>query len=274
MEEVSLYDDDEDHGEYQIDQNKEATPAPYELEEIQSPNENKAWVDAYKKLMHQSINSIHGLAVSKSWKLIPSAFIESSAFPSILLFECDRNAQHGFYTVKAQAVLNVRPERLAYVIRDHNPDTRLAWDSEYVESCKELDNFCTDEGEIKFVTTIVKTNIPFVHKRCNLGISWYGYDCKTQVYKYVFRTTQHKMHKAPKDTVATITLTGVFIRTLEKTEEGKPQCELIIIVHTNPGNSFLSSIANGICKEWLRERVSLYEKVTLQWDKYYASSRK
>ena len=50
MEEVSLNDD--------------ATQAPYELDEIESPKKednNNAWLEAYKKLMNKSIQTFYSL---------------------------------------------------------------------------------------------------------------------------------------------------------------------------------------------------------------------
>jgi hypothetical protein len=267
MERVSL--DDliplEDHTDY----NQEAQPAPYALDEEVRNNQNglEPWIEAYKKLMHTSIKNFHVLLLSRSWVALPQNFVDNNT--PVQLFECDRNSSHGFYTLKAHAVLSVRPERLMYIIRDHNEDTRLKWDKEHTEACKELESFTTTEGEIKFVMSRVKTNIPLLSSRYNLGVSWYGYDRKTQIYKYVFRSTQHRHYKCPTDAVNTISLCGVIIRTLEN-----KQCELFIVVHVNPGNSFPSTLANGICKEWLRERVWLYERVARDWDKYYAPPKK
>lgn len=288
MEEVSLNDD--------------ATQAPYELEELElsrrvgkegGEENNNAWLEAYKKLMNKSIQTFYSLLGSKAWKPILNTFIDSklsSSLYPVFLFECDRNAAHGFYTLKAQAILNVRPERLMYVIRDHNPDTRLAWDSEYVKECKELDCYQTTEGEIKVVSTRVSMGgIPMLSDRFNMGITWYGYDDKTESYKYVFRSTQHKLHKCPSGAVNVISLMGVFVKTLIQNEESASSLgllesdnrlsrrisELFIVVHVNPGNSFPSTIANGFCKEWLRDRVRLYEKVAGEgWKKYYQQPRK
>jgi hypothetical protein len=126
--------------------------------------------------------------------------------------------------------------------------------------------------------------------RFNLGIAWYGYDDKTESYKYVFRSTQHKLYKCPEGAVNVISLMGVFIKTLESSPEesqsplgllesdargSKRISELFIVVHVNPGNSFPSTIANGFCKEWLRDRVRLYEKVAGEgWQKYYQQIKK
>lgn len=265
--------------EVSINPNEDAKEAPYELEEMTPHHQTKEgenigpWVDAYKKLMHMSINIFHSLLSSKSWKMIPDVFVDAEK--NVLLFECDRNQSHGFYTLKTQAVLDVRPERLMYVIRDHNPDTRLAWDHQYVTACKELDNFKTSEGEIKVVTSTIDIHVPLIWPRYNLGIAWYGYDTKTRVYKYVFRSTQHRMYKCPKEAVNMIALVGVIVRTLEPLEGRTPQCELIIVAHVNPGNSFPTTITNGICKEWLRDRVRLYEKVAGEgWHKYYGNKKK
>ena len=264
MEEVSL--------------NEDATAAPCELEELDTKKKEDAWLDAYKKLMHKSINTFYALLASKSWKPITNTFVDAKAVHPVLLFECDRNATHGFYTLKAQAVLAVRPERLMHVIRDHNPDTRLAWDNQYVKDCKEVDCLTTEEGDIKVVYTRVSTGIPLLADRFNLGIAWYGYDDKTKSYKYVFRSTQHKMYTCPKEAVNVISLAGVFIKTLEHPageSGGSRFSELFIVIHTNPGNSFPTTIANGICKEWLRDRVRLYEKVAGQgWHQYYGNKKK
>lgn len=265
------------------DYNKSATPAPYNIpeeEEDGGRNPIKAaaeaqmahWIEHYKMLMCKSVKTFHNFLMHTTWNARLCNLVDdarrASSTTIVRLFECDRNTSHGFYTLKAHAVLGVRPERLMYVIRDHNPETRLAWDGQYVEECKELESFPTDEGEIKVVTTRVNAHIPFIWPRHLLGVAWYGYDRQSQVYKYVFRTTQHRHYKCPKNAVETICLAGVAVRTLEN-----KQCELIIVVHVNPGNSFPSTIADGVCKEWLRDRVYLYEKITKEWDKWYGKEK-
>lgn len=262
--------------------NDDATAAPYELEE----RKEDAWLDAYKNLMNKTIRTFYALLASKSWKPIADSFVDAKMRNPVLLFDCDKNTAHGYYTLKAQAILPVRPERLMFVIRDHNPDTRLAWDNQYVKDCKELDCFATEEGDIKVVSTRVTTGIPLLSDRFNMGIAWYGYDDKTQSYKYVFRSTQHKMHKCPKDAVNVISLMGVFVKTLDASEDTTDPppllemkrskiSELFIVVYVNPGDSFPSTIANGICKEWLRDRVRLYEKVAGEgWETYYGNKKK
>jgi hypothetical protein len=236
-----------------------------DLEEITIQKD--AWREAYEKLMNKSIITFYALLTSKSWKLI-----ESPSSSSVLLFESNKNTSQGFYTLKTQTVLKVRPERLMYVIRDHNSDTRLAWDGEYVKECQELDCFQTKDGEIKVVSTLIETGIPMLSPRFQMGIAWYGYDPKTESYKYVFRSTQHKMHKCPDDAVNVVSLIGVLVKTLRCEE--KRISELFIVAHINPGNNFPSAIAHGFCKEWLRDRVALYNKVAGEgWSKYYEKKK-
>jgi hypothetical protein len=96
-----------------------------------------------------------------------------------------------------------------------------------------------------------------------LGIEWSGYNRATRVYKYVFRTTQHRTVTPDPNCVAVIGLVAALIRVIEPA-----RCELILVLHINPGNKFVDPLAT-MCKPWLRNRVELYRRVVEHWNDYY-----
>lgn len=250
------------------DPNAQATPATSSLEmrlECASREDTSAWFDAYRRLMSESIQQVHVMLASPGWKHLCAPSPEEER---VHIYELTNELYPSFHTLRARAALNVRPERLMWVIRDHDEDTRLVWDWERTVSCSERERFDSPEGSIHVIESRFKMGgIPLVWDRYAMGIYWCGYDPKTRAYKYVFRTTQHRLFKCPSDCVGVIALVGVIVRHLEDPS----QCEMAMVVHANAGDRLPSYIA-GICKEWMRERIFMYERVAQQWSTYYGPS--
>lgn len=264
------------------DLNNEATPGPSMLPsytdlEAASKEDGKKWAQAYTKLMNVSIKQAYHLVVSKGWTLVenPSSTKDTK---DILLY--DAFAQDGncmnYYKLKARGVFKVRPERLHYVIKDHDQDTRGRWDTEHLVSCKQLETFwITDtarQEKIDVVSSEHKMNIPFVSNRACLGIQWSGFDEMTGVYKYVFRTTQHRLHRPNQNAIAVQGLAASFVRILEddQNSDEEPECDLTVVLHCNIGDKFpLMTVNQWAMKEWLRKRIALYVHVAQNWDTYY-----
>lgn len=251
MEDVSV--EFEDIG---IDPNKPATPPIHDLD-IQLPSQkpNPAWHTEYKKLMNRSVLEAHSLLARRSWNLLTES-------EHLNLYECD-SSNTSFYVLRAAGILPVRPERLFYVLKDYDVKTRSAWESRVVQFSV-VESFETTEGPIRVVQSEVQMGIPLVANRYFIGIDWSSYDAKTRSWKYVFRTTQHRLTRCPDDKVNVIALIACTVRQLEH----RNQAELNMIVHINPGNSLPSAIANS-CKVWLLERVRLYEQVAANWKQFY-----
>ncbi len=239
--------------------NQPASAATVELDDRLTKASNAdadAWCEAYKKLMAKSIGQIHVLLAKQSWNIIEPA-------GRINLYE--RPAEPHYYTLKAVAILNVRPERLLYVMNDHDQRTRLPWDSKNIDACHEWESFMCDQGKIRVVSSqVIMMNMPLVWNRSLLGIQWSAFDPVTRTYKLVFRSTQHRFHRNKEGTVAVNALVGAVIRVLDT----KKTCELNIVMHVNPGDGLPTVLAEQ-CKKWLRSRIELYEKVVLDWDTYY-----
>lgn len=224
------------------------------------------WLNSYRKLLRVSIDQYHHILMKPNWIIIPSA--ESTELVQVYEILEPGSAYH---TLKAVAVLSVRPERLMYVIRDHNEDTRMAWDSEYMVSCKELESFHLDtevSSLMRVVQSEVSMGIPLHSNRELLGIDWWRYDGDTKLYEYVFHTTTHRFFtcNTKKNTVVDA-LVGVTIRTLER-----GQCELTMVVYANLGAGASFLIYNA-CRERMRERVHLYDRVVRNWNKYYTRQK-
>jgi hypothetical protein len=222
-----------------------------------------AWYEAYRSLMAKSIDQVHVLLGSKEW-------VEETAAGAAVLYS-RFSSNSGFYTFKATAVLRgVRPERLMHVVRDHDPETRRPWDSEDVADCAQLETF---PGGIHVVRSRVRMPAWLsrlgVWDRHLLGIVWSGYDRLTRTYKLVFRTTQHRYHRADPDTVAVVGLVGVVVRALDD-DNGRRVCELIVVMHVNPGDRLPSAIVDRYYKAKLLERVALYARVAgADWNTFY-----
>lgn len=256
--------------------NNEATastsdlPTHDEMEAASAAN-GLHWAKSYRKLMDTSIRQAHHMAASKRWNHVDTP---PNCTSGILLYESEYDAAN-YVKLKARGVFQVRPERLAYVIRDHDIETRSRWEpSETFSTCQQLETFSathSSEEDISVVRSEHKLkNIPFAWNRSCLGIQWHGFDKATRVYKYVFRTTQHRIFRAAPKTIAVQGIVGVFIRVLDSTNDALPECDFTLVMHVNIGDSFPQAIIEQLAmKEWLRERVELYVRVAKKWDTYY-----
>lgn len=275
MTEISLADEEDLEDEEKKNLNNNASPGTVDLVRYDdaliaaSRESGLHWAQSYTKLMNVSIKQAHHLVAAKGWTLLDAPAVESK----VLLYDGGVNRDH-FYKLKARGVFAVRPERLHYVIKDHDQDTRGRWDTEHLVSCKQLETFCiTTEDKkssenIDVVMSEHRLGIPFAWNRVCLGIQWSGFDPMTGVYKYVFRTTQHRLFRVPNEAIAVQGLVAVFIRVLDSQEE--EECDFTLVMHVNIGDSFPQVIVDQWnMKEWLRKRVELYVHVAQNWDKYY-----
>jgi hypothetical protein len=238
--------------------NKQPNTPVFDLELSRAANEDaSAWCLAYMNLMETSINQFHTLLSYKNFKLVEER-------DNVCLYERHNGIGHGFYTWKVTALLDVYADRLLHVIKDHS-DIRLKWDTKDCESANELETFVTDHGEIKIYKSEEKYNIPFFWNRVYLGIGWKHFNKKTNTYKYIFRTTQHRLYKCTGKKVNVIALFGVVIRVLDHPSK----CECTIINYINPGESVPIAIVNILRTKFL-ERMFLYIDVVKHWKDYYS----
>jgi hypothetical protein len=255
--------------------NKDARPSPFPLVAEADPGPavsprraaaEQPWKAAYQKLMTESIRTADVLFRSSAWHALDDDPQQSG----IQLYEASYGETYGFHSLKAHAMLDVRAERLMHIIRDHEVGTRMKWDSLATTACEEIEQIALNAREtIRVVRSEVVSGLPRVWPRSLLGIDWWCYNGNSRIYKYVFRTTQHREVAANKQgVVAMIGLIALLIRVIERS-----RCELILVLNVNPGDSFPTVLAN-LCKPWLRERVALYQRVAQQWDQYYGSGAK
>jgi hypothetical protein len=223
--------------------------------------DSSAWSDAYQNLMENSINQFHTLLSYKTFKLVDTK-------DDACLYERENGMSHGFYTWKVTKIMNVYADRLLHVIKDFNKQTRMQWDSDQYENVDELETFITDHGQIKVYKSEEKYNLPLFWNRVYLGIGWKHFNKRTNTYKFVFRTTQHRLFKCTGKKVNVICLFGVIIRILDD----PCKCECIIINYINPGESVPTAVVN-ILRTRFFERIFLYEKVTKDWNLFYAKKK-
>ncbi len=230
--------------------------------EAASKENNSEWHQSYKTLTGTAIAYILQLALddSKKWTIVEPV-------ERISLFERPVDAG-GHYTFKVHGVVQGRADRYLYVIKDHDKDTRCAWDDN-VSNVQQLETYMALEGNITIVRSTVKSPIPrIIAPRLLLGVQWTDYDPELRTHKLVFCSAQHPFYKClPEDGVEANARIGVILHQLDK-----GQCELTLFVRFKPGGS-LSSIWIDRYKEALRQRVYLYERVVQGWDTYYGPTR-
>lgn len=231
------------------------------MQEIAQTN-TAAWRDSYFKLMDQSIKRFHMLVRMQKWVTIdPPA---KCPHPHIALYEREHSPSQGYYTLKAEAILQCRAERIHYVIRDHNLETRMRWDDKHLVDIGQYESYMGRKENIDVVHSEVKLGIPGIANRYLLGIHWHGYNDDNDSYTYVFKSTCHSRYRCPNDKVNVLGLIGTVVRTFDN----PLQCHLVIAIHLNPGDQFPTLLASQL-KEWLRDRVARYEYVVKNWNTFY-----
>jgi hypothetical protein len=186
-------------------------------------------------------------------------------------------------TFMARAVVRGRAERYAYVARDYNVDTRLAWDrKDGVVTTKELETYNLDGGlSLTAVESRVHSPVPLASDRYLFGVQTYLYSRESppETHKVVFCSGYHPHFKCPVDAVNVSGVTAAaVVRQLEDKADVR-ECELTLVVrvkelHNAVGvNSLVSAVYLPDVKEQLRRRVRLYEDVVHNWDTYYGERR-
>jgi len=263
----------DDHESIPLEDEHEVFAVVTEDLDLASLQDFSAWQSAYQSLMAKSIGYAHWLLRSKEWRLVYNVaedrfrLFELTLPAEIEDFATKPNAT--YHTVKVSGVMNVKAERLMYVIADHDSDTRLKWDSDDLASISEVQTFKTDRGDIKVVLSEIKSPFPLIANRVVLGIMWRGYTAATKTYKLIFRSTIHWLYKVAEHQVALDGLIAVVVRVLDSPT---PSCEVIIVAHLSLGGT-VPSVLVGLLKERLRQRLELYERVTKRWNDYYGPSR-
>jgi hypothetical protein len=251
-----------------------------------SPPFAHEWVAQYMTLMGRAIAHTHQLATledAAEWALVPD---ETGMGDRISLFERKPNGpSHGFFTLKARGVVHGRSERYAYVIRDHDPETRLAWDRyDGITKVQQLESYLTDQGTLELVQTRIAAPSwiasVLVYDRYALGVQNTTFNRALGLHKYVFRSVpQHPHYSCPADAVPVDATVGVYVRALDGggvggggPAHGPPSCELTLIVHVNVGG-WLPPLYVERYRERVRERVYVWERAVERWNEYYGRGR-
>lgn len=231
-----------------------------------------AWEAAYKRLMAKTIAYSHWLLTNKSWSMVGDdqfRLFEMEIPPNKVEFATKPGA--AYHAVKVSGIMNVRADRVMYIIKDHDPDTRLSWDAEDMVSMQEMQTFKTDGGDIKVIQSEVRSPFPLMGNRILLGIQWVGYTAATRTHKLVFRTTTHWYYRVPAEQVAMDGMICVVVRALDSPVES-PSCEVTLVSYMSLGGT-VPGVFVGLLKERLRLRFALYERIAKKWNHYYGPER-
>lgn len=238
------------------DLNQAASPPPVDLAMDQASKEDcSAWEKAYKDMLAQEMVKVHRLLLSRRWIL-------RATVDRVQVFTMP--VAYSYHSFKATALFEppFRPERLVYVMRDHNPDTRARWDDECT-NVKEWETF--SNGQIHIVQCECVPSLPLVWPRFVLGALADHWSPTTGVHTLVFHTTQHRYHSSqPAGKVSVKALVGATVRTLE---DGT--CELNLVGQVNVGDKVPTALVEQWLDTYLVKRIKLWESVVRSWTLYY-----
>lgn len=205
------------------------------------------------------------------WKLLEEN--EQTRQYPILLFERemgqgndDEDTFFSFpYIFRVESLVSGRAERYMYLFKDHNPETRLAWDSEWVKQVQQLETYRPAEGDLDVVKSHVSAGYRLYSDRFLLGVQSHSYTPATNAHVYTFKTEDHYYVQCPGNAVKADVLVFIWIK-----PAGADICELKMAVGIQP-----NGISFGLFgyKEKLRQRVKLWERVVGEWDRYYGEGR-
>lgn len=246
---------------------------PSRLMEEASKISGGEWQDAYKRRVGETYQ--RGFALmeedEEGWELL--ATNNEGAHP-ILLFERSAPNERIF---KVSTVVQGRGERFMWLLRDHDADTRLAWDARDVVSVQQLETYRPEEGDIDVVKCEVRSPYPLlVANRLLLGVQQVRYDASLNTHTYVYHTAPHyyftdhlkeTVHR--KCVLMPHLLVCVWLSPMERGE-----CRLKMIVCVNAGNmGIMSPLINATYPEKLCAQVLLWQRVVREWDTYYGRDK-
>lgn len=234
---------------------------PKELEQASLVNSNE-WHDRYKNAMGKAIQ----LCLKDINRTRAEEWAPVGSDPRVFMCEKTQTVPPNWDVIKIRAVLRGKAERYAYVMRDHNFETRGKWDSDVIDA-KQLETYTSDEGKLIVVQNSIQSRLS---NRSLLGVLFYHFTESTETHQIFFTTAPHPYYKCKSTETKMDATIGCVLRQLEKTEE----TEVIIVGYVNAGVGMMARLFLGDYKEKLRQRVYLYEKVVAKWDEYYGKNKK
>lgn len=244
-------------------------PHPDALLEEASRISPAEWEAKYKKAAAEAYRD--GLAILREniydatqWQLWDKQ--NHQIFQRLVRDPEDRFTMRFPYIFRVHAVVKGKPERYIWVIKDHDKDTRLAWDHQDVASVQQMETYRTDQGDIDVVKCEIKNLGVLVSNRLLLGVQTTSYNPEERTHIYAYQTAEHyyfsKHFNSAK--VVLVPKCVVFVH-LTPFDDGT--CSLKMLVGIDPGKNAWMIKSDYPSK--LRERVVLWERVVQNWKLYY-----
>jgi hypothetical protein len=267
----------------EINQPRVQAPPPQEypsrMMEEASKISGGEWQDYYKKRMGETYQ--RGFALIQEdesnvlkWDLLTS---NNEGLHPVLLFE--RKVVEGEPSspykriFKVSTVVKGRGERFMWIIRDHDHDTRLAWDSRDVSSVQQLETYRPEEGDMDVVKCEVRSPYPLLMgNRLLLGVQQVRYNADFKTHTYVYHTATHYYYTDHfKETIhknCSLVPNALVCVWLSPMEHGEWRLKMVVCV--DAGNLWAAApMVNASYPERLCERVLLWQRVVNEWDTYY-----
>ena len=234
------------------------------------------WQELYKRVVGEAFRDglklikEDELDVRRGWRLIDEDDDRSQThIHPVLLFELEPSIGDYARTFKVTSVVRGRPDRFLYVIKDHDNDTRSAWDAQEVISTQQLETYSPREGDIQVVKSHVRSPLPMLTShRFLLGVQSAVYNAENKTHVYVFKSAPHYYFKCPPEMTQATALVCIWLSAMSRDE-----CEIKMVVAVDAGNLWTAAPFLRRYENKLRERIVLWQRVVDEWDRYYGPKR-
>ena len=250
---------------------------PSDLMEEASKISGGEWQEVYKRCMGETYQKAFALLEEppEAWSLLAT---NNEGVHPILLFERNDSLTPYARVFRLNTVVEGRGERFVWLLRDHDAETRLAWDATDVVSVQQLETYRPAEGDIDVVKCEVRSPYAMlVSNRLLLGVQQAQYNATLKTHTYVYHTAPHyyfthhlkeTVHR--KCTLVPHLLVCVWLSPME---HGK--CRLQMVVCVDAGSmSIMSPLINATYPEKLCAQVLRWQRVVREWDTYYPNDPK
>jgi hypothetical protein len=255
-------------------------PHPFDQKLLREASsvDGSVWKERYQRTMALAYERALFLLQSPDWELW-EADIGNAGEPRLYIpagMEMqDWMPLYGRF-FKVECIVSGRADRYLWLLQDFEKDSRLPWEQQndtLVSSVQQMETYCSEEGNIDVVKSVIKSPSSLTSDRLLMGIQNTHYNAQTKAHLYMFHTEDHHYFTPHlKDTVhrdCTLVpqcLVGVWLCPVD----GGTRTHLKMVVSVHPGPMWAATpLLNRSMPPLLCKQVQVWERVVEEWKQWY-----